>query len=129
MLKTIVSVFVVLGLLSPLCLCGGVASDAHTAVTKAGESCHAAHGEDGHEHRHSDREDPGHSHSHSELRQLASSPVSVPPVPAAELPDWQWLPLAPRLQTSSDKRFPRFDSSGPPVSRRSHASVTSVFLI
>ncbi|MCB1228719.1 MAG: hypothetical protein KDN19_00540 [Verrucomicrobiae bacterium] len=127
MLKTIVSVFLVLGLMSPLCLCGAAVNDAHTPVTKAGASCHADHSAPDHEHQRDEAPEPGHFHSHTDMRQAAPNPVSLPPIPPAGLADWALWISAPKLEVVAMPSFLDHVVFDPVLLRRTRPVVTGVF--
>lgn len=82
-MKSFVAILLVIGLLSPMCLCGAVVSGGHGAVVCDGAHGHS-HGNDGEK----PAEDSEHDHAHTDFRVLTAGAVTLPSVPASDLAEW-----------------------------------------
>lgn len=127
MLKTLVSIILILGLMSPICLCGAVATESHAAATKATE-CHTDHhhSEHGEEQPH---HAPDHKHSHSDFRVNASGAVALPAIPMMDLADWAVVLPDIELSVVDAPIWAKDWTSVPDFSRWKSPSATGVFLI
>lgn len=124
--KIFVAFLLVIGLLSPMCLCGAVVTGSHGVAV-----CDDTHG-----HSHGDQggvpvQDSEHQHAHSDFRMMAASAVSLPTVPSTDLAEWL-VDLRERSTLSRENFFGDRELSNEAVahrSRRAAPAVTGVFRI
>ena len=127
-LKAFVASILILGLISPLCLCGEAVTESHAATAEALSSCQAGHHH--HPERDSDEPDSEHSHSHSEVRMSVSNEIPIPAASDVELMDWSIVAV--RLDgefAPAAIAFPKNDSMRPPPWEESSRAISGVFLI